>query len=53
VAEQLQVLRQYVGVSFSRKIQLSAGKTNQRYVPSGIPSGSAGTTFREGKGADI
>jgi hypothetical protein len=50
VTEQLQVLRQYVGLRFSRKIQLSAGKSNQRHVPPGIPSEPAGTIFRKGRG---
>jgi hypothetical protein len=53
VAEQLQVPRQYVGLGFSRKIHLSVGMTKQKYVPSGIPSGPARTTFREGRGVGI
>jgi hypothetical protein len=37
----LQVPRQSVGLNFLRKIQLSAFKSNEKRVPSGIPSGPA------------
>jgi hypothetical protein len=42
VAEQLKVIRQSVGLNFSRKIQLSASKSNEKRVPSGIPLGPTG-----------
>jgi hypothetical protein len=41
VAEQLQVSRRCVGLGFSRKIEISAGKINEKHVLSGIPSGPA------------
>jgi hypothetical protein len=42
VAEQLQVSRRCVRLGFSRKIEISAGKINEKCVPSRIPSGLAG-----------
>jgi hypothetical protein len=53
VAEQLQVLRRCVGLGFSRKIEISASKINEKHVPSGIPSGPAKIFFREERSAGI
>jgi hypothetical protein len=53
MAEQLQVSMETVGLGFSRKPHLCAGITVRETNPVRIPSGPAGLTFREGRGADI